>query len=441
MDNIIPVLYRDYGLYVNHFRMFPLEIDGLRPVERRILMSAYQVARERFVKSAKIDGHTIANFHPHGSVYGTIIQMVLNKHLEGQGAWKVKWGTKPAEAAAMRYTECKIARKTLDLAFQLIDYVPMIEAEADKYSKEPVFLSTMFPMCLLGVEPIQGIGFGFRTNIPCYHLEDLYKRLMYLLKKTKDKPTIKPITDCKIVSPDSVLEDLLTTGKASIEIQGLIRKEPSHHKIVLKSWPPGRSFEAFLGKFKSELENQDIGFIDESSKANGGTHIVFEVLKQRNKDEIYEKFLKKLEEAVKGAMSFETIVVDRNLNVRNWSIDEFLLSSYNMYTQLNEKMLQTEINKLELLKIEYKLLEKIRPHLGKHLREKEIIIDQVVKALSEEVKEDEKTIKELFSKYRITKLLALKLDIDAIDKEQAELHNNLTNLQTFVLKQYVGVVK
>ena len=221
----------------------------------------------------------------------------------------------------------------------------------------------------------------------------------------------------------------------------MIRKEPSHHKVILKSWPPGRSFEALLGKFKSELENQDIGFIDESSKSNGGTHIVFEVLKQRNKDEIYEKFLKKLEEAIKGTMSFETIVVDRNLNVRNWSIDEFLLSSYNMYIELNKKMLQSEINKLELLKIEYRLLEKIRPLLGKHLRDKEIIVEQVVKSLSEEVKEDEKTIRELFSKYRINKLLSLKLDIDSIDKEQTELHSNLTNLQTFVLKQYTGVVK
>jgi hypothetical protein len=158
-------------------------------------------------------------------------------------------------------------------------------------------------------------------------------------------------------------------------------------------------------------------------------------------DEIYEKFLKKLEEAIKGTMSFETIVVDRNLNVRNWSIDEFILSSYSMFTELNKKMLTEEINRLQLLKDEYKLLEKIRPHLGKHLREKEIIIDQVVKALSEETKEDEKTIKDLFSKYRISKLLSLKLDIDAIDKEQSELHKNLTNLQTFVLKQYDGVVK
>jgi len=441
LDQIVPVMYRDYGLYINSFRMFPLEIDGLRPVERRVLLSAFQVARERFVKSAKIDGHTIANFHPHGSCYGTIVQMVLNNHLDGQGAWKCKWGVKPAEAAAMRYTECKLARKTLDLAFQLIDYVPWVEAEADKYSKEPAFLPTMFPMCLLNEEPVQGIGFGYRTHIPCYRVEDLHKRLLFLLKITKEKPIIKPVTDCKIISSDSVLENLLTTGKGSIEVQGIIRKESSHHKVVLKSWPPGRSFEALLGKFKSELENQDIGFIDESSKANGGTHIVFEVLKQRNRDEIYEKFLKKLEEAIKGNMSFETIVVDRNLNVRNWSIDEFILSSYNMYTELNKKMLASEISKLQGLKDEYKLLEKIRPHLGKHLREKEIIIDQVVKALSEEVKEDEKTIKELFSKYRITKLLSLKIDIDAIDKEQAELHNNLTNLQPFILKQYVGVVK
>ena len=148
-----------------------------------------------------------------------------------------------------------------------------------------------------------------------------------------------------------------------------------------------------------------------------------------------------MEEAIKGTMSFETIVVDRNLVVRNWSIDEFLLSSYNMYTELNKKMLMSEIQKRQDLKDEYKIVEKIRPYLGSHLKSKDIVKDQVISDLSTETKIDEKIIKELFSKYRIMKLLSYKLDVADIDKEIQELNHNLTNLQLFVLKQYEEVVK
>ena len=49
MDRLIKRLYKSYGAYVNQFRSFPLDIDGLKPVERRVLLSAYQIARDKFV--------------------------------------------------------------------------------------------------------------------------------------------------------------------------------------------------------------------------------------------------------------------------------------------------------------------------------------------------------------------------------------------------------
>ena len=60
MDNIIPVLYREYGKYVNSSRAFPLDLDGLKPVERKLLISAYQIAKDKFVKSARISGHCLS---------------------------------------------------------------------------------------------------------------------------------------------------------------------------------------------------------------------------------------------------------------------------------------------------------------------------------------------------------------------------------------------
>ena len=67
MDKLIPAMYRTYGQYVNAFRSFPLIDDGCKPVERRVLLSSYEVARDKFVKCARIDGMTIARYHPHGT--------------------------------------------------------------------------------------------------------------------------------------------------------------------------------------------------------------------------------------------------------------------------------------------------------------------------------------------------------------------------------------
>ena len=75
MDKILLPMYKKYGIMVNSNRMFCLDIDGLKPVERRILLSTYQIARDKMVKSARVDGHCMGNFHPHSSSYGTIVQL------------------------------------------------------------------------------------------------------------------------------------------------------------------------------------------------------------------------------------------------------------------------------------------------------------------------------------------------------------------------------
>jgi len=65
MDINLPKLYREYGIYSN-FRNFPSALDGLKPVERRVLLSAYKIARDKLVKSRQVDAYTIGHFHPHG---------------------------------------------------------------------------------------------------------------------------------------------------------------------------------------------------------------------------------------------------------------------------------------------------------------------------------------------------------------------------------------
>jgi len=432
MDKLVPELYKEYGEYVNQSRAFALDVDGLKPVERRILLSAYEIARDKFVKSAKVDGHCIGHYHPHGSSYSTIVQLVNRGLLEGQGNFGVDVGIESSPAAAMRYTECRLGREMSSMIFKLIEYVPRVESELDK---EPPYLPTMYPVCLIGnnFDYVVGIGFGYKCLIPTYTLEDLYKRLMFLLGKEEKEPIIKPVTDCTILSSNAELKDLLTTGKASIRMKGVYKVDGAHSKIYIKSWPYGKKFETILGKLSPELNNQDIGFVDLSTDQ---TNIVFEVIKQRSKAEILERVAKKLDDALEGSVSFEMIVTDIDKKIKLISVDELLLGTFRMFKNVNNKMLQVQIKDVENSISENQLLEKIKPSLQKYLKTKITNPDEIVIAISKEVQVEEDIIRNLLNKYRISKLLTVNTDISALQQKKSDLQSNLKDLDNFVVNQY-----
>lgn len=434
MDILIPKLYREYGVYVNHSRAFPDSLDGLKPVERRVLLSAHAIAKDKFVKSAKIDGTCIGQWHPHASSYSTICQLVNQGFLDGQGNFGNNIGVEPSPPAAMRYTECRLNRGIYDMSLRLVDHVDWVESELDD---EPEFFPTMFPFCFLGKENTTGIGFGYKTLIPCYNIKDLKNRLLYLLGKIKEKPIIRPISDCKLLSSDEDFEKLLTTGKGTISYQGFFKLEPSKCKAVIKSLPPGKRFETILGKFDKELTNLDIGWIDESSSDHGGTHIVFEVLKTRNRDQIFKSFSKKLTNVMTSTITFDTIVVDHQTrNVKNMSVDEMLINTYKNYLAVNMRMLKTNESKIIDSIEEVSMLEKVKPFLKKYISEKVLDTDAIIEKISEESKVEKDKIKELFQKYRITKLLTFKADYDELNEKLKNIRNNITNIDQFVISQY-----
>jgi len=440
LDKIIPSFYERYGRMVNLSRAIPLAIDGLKPVERRVLLSVYDIARDKFTKCAKIDGHCIGNYHPHASVYGTIVLFVNQGFLDGQGNFGAHIGVDDCPPAAMRYTEVRLNKEMYDMTFRLVKYVPWKEGEIIG-DQEPEFLPTMYPICLLGKYYTQGIGFGFKPLIPCYKKEDLHKRLLWLLGKRKTKPIIKPVSNCDIISGDDLLESLLTTGKAAIKVKGKYTLEPHLNKLILHSWPPGKSFETLLRKFSLELDSSDIGFQDLS--ANDQTEIVFEVLKQRNRDVIYKSFIKKMDEVLNGSISFETLVVkiseNNNPYVVPVSIDSMLLNTYKMYLDVNKIMLQSEMKETYLVIDEYKILEKIRPEISKEIQNKITNIDIVIKRISDKIKIPEDIIRNLFGKYRISKLLTLDTDTENLSNDINNYSNKLKDINNFVLGQYGAI--
>lgn len=431
MDFNLPKLYKDYGDYSN-YRNFPYSIDGLKPVERRVLLSAYKIARAKFAKCRQVDTYTCGHYHPHGECYGTIVQLVKQGFLEGQGNFGTNVGVELVGAAAPRYTECKIYQRTIDLAFKYVNYIPWINTELD--DKEPIHLPTMFPVCLMGTEYTQGIGFGFKTYIPCYKVTDLYQRLLWLLGKRKRKPTIAPITDCQITSSKEDLEQLLTTGKAKIAIEGIIIENNIKNTVILKSWPPGKRFESFLNKFSKELDSGLIGFADLSVTE---TEISFQVLRERNRDKIFKAFVKKLKKAIKGFISFEIMLVDENQKVTLKPIDDMLMETYNMFQEVNETMLTQEIINMGDTISEYKTLELIKKPLIYGIS-KGWSISLTIESIERETFIPAETIKMLISKYRISKLLTLNTETTELENKKNEFEKNLENLTEFVLEQYNG---
>ena len=429
MDKNLPHLYKDYGQYSN-YRNFPLDIDGLKPVERRVLLSAYKIARQKFVKSRQVDSYTTGHYHPHGECYGTVVQLVRQGFLIGQGNFGTNVGVESVGPAAPRYTECKIHQKTIDLAFKYINYTPIVETELG--DKESLFLPTMFPICLMGNEYTQGIGFGFKTFIPCFEVNDLYQRLLWLLDIRKRKPIISPMTDCIITSTPDVVEGLLTTGKAKIEVDGIIEENPRNNTITLKSWPPGKRFESMLNKFSAELDSGMVGFTDLSVDK---TKIVFQVLRERNRDKIYQDFLVKMKDAIKGAISFETTVVDINHKVLVKPIDKMLLDTYDMFTAINKKMLNDEIAKLNEKINEYNSLELIRNPLSECIQKK-LDIPTTVKIITKKTGVSKEIILELINKYKISKLMTLNTDTSELINRLNSFTLNLKNLTEYVLNQY-----
>ncbi len=440
MDRLVPIAYRKYGLYVNSFRALPLKDDGLKPVERRILLTTFIVAKDKFVKSAKIEGNCMSRFHPHSGAYGTLVQLVKQGFITGQGNWGNNLGVEPSGAAASRYTECKICKETVDMAFNLIKHVPWSESELDD---EPEYIPTRFPFCLMGNDYTQGIGFGFRTFIPCYSKADLKDRLFWLLSGKKGvEPIIAPKTNCKITATKEDLQELLTTGKAKIGVSGVISVSAAQCKVVIKSWPPGRRFESILNKtpIKKQLENLDVGFIDSSSGKNG-TAIIFSVSKQRNRTKIFNLLVKNIRTALIGSVSFETITVDRQRQVQVTSIDDMLLNTYEMYTQANKRMLTSEIGKANDSILEMDCLDKIKSPLIKVMSEKGSTLTKeqlptTITRIAKESKLTDEIVKELLSKYLIQRLLTFKTDTQELNNKMVDLQSKLSTLDKFVLDQY-----
>ncbi len=247
--------YLNYSLSVITSRALPDVRDGLKPVQRRILYTMHQqglssTAKHR--KCAKVVGDVMGNYHPHGdsSIYEALVRMaqpfaMRMPLVDGSGNFGSVDGD---NAAAMRYTECRmtpVAGEVLtDLATRTVAY----KANYDGSREEPVVLPSRLPNLLLN--GATGIAVGMATNIPPHNLREICNALLKLLRDPEIKDYQLVANDAvqapdfptggQIINTKEELREIYQTGQGTIKLRGTIKqgtKDRSGKVIQIDSIP------------------------------------------------------------------------------------------------------------------------------------------------------------------------------------------------------------
>ena len=178
--------YLDYAMSVIVGRALPDVRDGLKPVHRRVLFAMHELgahSNKPYYKSARIVGDVIGKYHPHGdqSVYDTLVRMAQPFSLryllvDGQGNFGSVDGD---SAAAMRYTEARMARITHELLADLDKETVDFQPNYDEKELEPTVMPTKVPNLLINGS--EGIAVGMATKIPPHNLGEVINGTIALI--------------------------------------------------------------------------------------------------------------------------------------------------------------------------------------------------------------------------------------------------------------------
>jgi len=232
--------YLNYALSVITSRALPDVRDGLKPVQRRILYTMWQqnlTADAKHRKCAKVVGDVMGNYHPHGdsALYETLVRMAQPFSLryplvDGSGNFGSLDGD---SAAAMRYTECRLARLSDELLTEIDQTTVPFRPNYDGTKTEPVVLPSRIPNLL--INGATGIAVGMATNIPPHNLNEVCTALVKLL----DNPDLSSVQLCRYVkgpdfptggqmlnSPEE-LKEIYKTGSGAIRLRATWEEGPA----------------------------------------------------------------------------------------------------------------------------------------------------------------------------------------------------------------------
>ena len=272
--------YLEYALSVVKGRALPDVCDGLKPVQRRILYSMSRMGLgfggangntgAKPVKSARVVGDVLGRFHPHGdqSAYDALVRMAQDFSqryplVDGQG----NFGSRDGDgAAAMRYTEARLAKITSLLLDEIDQGTVDFQPNYDGSTEEPRQLPARLPFSLLN--GASGIAVGLATEIPSHNLREIADACVALIK-TPALPdaelwSLVPGPDYpgggQIISTSADIADAYRTGRGSLKVRARWKIEDlarGQWQLVVTELPPGVSSQRVLEEIE-ELTNPKV---------------------------------------------------------------------------------------------------------------------------------------------------------------------------------------
>ncbi len=230
--------YLDYAMSVIVGRALPDVRDGLKPVHRRILYAMYDGGYRPdrgWNKCARVVGEVMGQYHPHGdtAIYDTLVRLaqpwVMRYRLvSGQGNFGSPGNDK---AAAMRYTECKMAPLAMEMVRDITENAVDFKPNYDGKESEPVVLPSRFPNLL--VNGSTGIAVGMATNIPAQNLREVAAAVQWSLEHPDARPEqLLEAALERVQGPDFPngalivgrrgIEDAYRTGRGSVIMRAVV---------------------------------------------------------------------------------------------------------------------------------------------------------------------------------------------------------------------------
>ena len=435
--NELSINFIEYAVAVNSDRAIPDARDGLKPVAKRIIWSAFEEKRlfnKPHVKAARIVGDVMGKYHPHGdsSIYGAMVRLsqpwVMRYPLID---WHGSNGNIAGDGpAAARYTEARLAKISEEgllshVKENNVDFIP----NYDESLEEPVCLPSAFPNLLCN--PNSGIGVAMACNWAPHNLTDIATAIYTFMDggiPTVPGPDFP--TGGLIINGDEASE-IASKGRGSIKLRARYKTEGN--KIIFYEVPYGETIEGLLTELGEACEKGEVkGVIDAHDESNKkGIRIVVEIARGMEPATVAENIYRKT--------SFQTSFAYNQVALVDKTPTELSLKDCcKIYVEHNKECLVKELN-FNLTKAKDRL--EIVNGLLKALED----IDNIIKLIKSS--ENSATAKvALIEKYEFTEnqakaILAMrlssltKLDSIELNKEREELSEKIKNINAILLDE------
>ena len=305
--------YIDYAMSVIASRALPDVRDGLKPVQRRILYSMIELNNgpdKPHRKCARIVGDTMGKYHPHGdsSIYGALVNMAQDWStryplVDGHG----NFGSVDGDgAAAMRYTEARLSKISMELTADINKNTVDFEPNFDETEKEPVVLPARFPNLL--VNGTSGIAVGMATNIPPHNLKEVIGAVVKIIddqmenKETTIEDIMKIVKGPDFPTGATILgtrgiNEAYRTGRGKIVVRAVTNIEAMANgksRIIVTELPYMVNKARLIAKIADLVKEKRIdGIVDLSDQSSReGMRICIELRRDANANVILNQLYK-----------------------------------------------------------------------------------------------------------------------------------------------------